>query len=113
MFVGLAVDDNPGLTAEAGVTVKGMDVLICCLEVAWANSSGECQLLLLFVTGDDDVAEGAMSTNNCTTALGRFVVVKTGDRLGSKVSMEFLFVYKRFRVFDVSFCAFGSLRGQV
>ena len=30
---GLVVDEGPlGLTAEAGVTVKGTEVLICCLE---------------------------------------------------------------------------------
>jgi len=62
LFVkGLGVDEGPlGVLAVAGVTVIGMDVLICCFGMD-LDIMGDCQHLEAFdVPGDGVVADGAI-----------------------------------------------------
>lgn len=59
MFAGLGVEEMLGLTAVAGVMVKGTAVLTFFLKELGANE-GECQLLLLFACTGDEVAAGAI-----------------------------------------------------
>ncbi len=67
---GLAVEDVPlGGIVEAGVTVKGTEVLLWYLtavvvvetEEAWKERAGDGQHLLPFVTAGEEVAEGDIS----------------------------------------------------
>lgn len=53
------------MTAVAGVTVNGTEVLICCFVRVLVDGEGDGQHLLPFATACDDVvvgvAEGAMA----------------------------------------------------
>lgn len=64
MVEGLAVDEVPlDVSAVAGVTVNGTEVLITCLFVVFVNindGGGDGQHPLPFIMAGDDVAEGAM-----------------------------------------------------
>ena len=65
-MAGLAVEEVPlGVTAVAGVTVNGTDVLICCLDKFCVEGEGDGQHLLPFGNVGDEVevgiAEGAIS----------------------------------------------------
>lgn len=73
VFAGLGVEEMLGLTAVAGVMVKGTAVLTFFLNELGANE-GECQLLLLFASTGDEVAAGAMLGESVWQQVGRLQV---------------------------------------